>query len=97
MARNGGFSCSGMVASHEPEYPNEVAARFDAFVAKDLPPVNDALKAKGAPAIQVPPARPVAQSDVSSADLDAAFSVWRGASFGRGTDLRGAKAKHVAR
>jgi photosystem II stability/assembly factor-like uncharacterized protein len=76
---------------------SEVAARFDALVAKDLPPVNDALKAKGAPAIQVPPARPVAQSDVSSAELNAAFSAWRGASFGRGTDLRGAKAKHIAR
>ena len=75
----------------------EVAARFGALVAKDLPPVNDALKAKGAPAIQVPPARPVAQSNVSSADLNAAFSAWRGASFGRGTDLRGAKAKHIAR
>ena len=76
---------------------SEVAARFDALVAKDLPPVNDALKAKGAPAIQVPPAQPLAESSVSSADLNAAFSAWRGASFGRGTDLRGAKAKHIAR
>jgi hypothetical protein len=76
---------------------DEVAARFEALVAKDLPAVNDALKAKGAQGIQVPPAQPMAESPVSSADINAAFASWSGASFGGGTDLRRAKSKRMAR
>ena len=69
-----------------------VSAEFDSLVATDLPKVNAALKAKGAPEIQVPPAQPVAESPVSSADINAAFAAWAHGSFGldldRGTDVR---------
>ncbi|HET7843453.1 MAG TPA: hypothetical protein VFL14_04835 [Xanthomonadales bacterium] len=67
-----------------------VSADFDALVANDLPKLNAALKAKGVPEIRVPPAQPVAESNVSSADINAAFAAWRGASFDldRGTDIR---------
>ena len=68
-----------------------VSAEFDSLVATDLPKVNAALKAKGAPEIQVPPAQPVAESPVSSADINAAFAAWAHGSFGldldRGTDI----------
>jgi len=69
---------------------DEVSTRFDRLVADELPKANAALKAKGAPEIQVPSAQPVAESEVSSADINAAFAAWRNGSFelDRGTDIR---------
>ena len=73
-------SVFGMLSSYEGKPGDYVIARvdelerqidavskdFDALVANDLPAVNAALEAKQLPAIQAPPAAPVAQNLTSS-------------------------------
>jgi photosystem II stability/assembly factor-like uncharacterized protein len=47
---------------------DQVSKDFDALVANELPAVNKTLEGKQLPAIQVPPAMPVAESHLSSGD-----------------------------
>jgi hypothetical protein len=58
---------------------DDVTKEFEQLIAKDLPTLNDALKAKGQPAI-VPPPEKIAMNDrlpgSGRAILPANFRVW---------------------